>query len=33
MDYIHDRLLFIETLPALETRLIVERVLTNLWIH
>ena len=33
MDYIHDPLLFIETLPALETRLIVERVLTDLWIY
>jgi soluble lytic murein transglycosylase-like protein len=33
MDYGHDPLLFIETLPTLETRLFVERVLTNLWIY
>lgn len=28
-----DPLLFIETLPSLETRLFIERVLTNLWIY
>jgi soluble lytic murein transglycosylase-like protein len=33
MDYGHDPLMFIETLPTLETRLFVERVLTNLWIY
>lgn len=33
MDYGQDPLLFIETLPTLETRLFVERVLTNLWIY
>jgi soluble lytic murein transglycosylase-like protein len=33
MDYSDDPLLFIETLPVLETRLFVERVLTNLWIY
>ena len=33
MDYGHDPLLFIETLPTLETRLFVARVLTNLWIY
>jgi soluble lytic murein transglycosylase-like protein len=26
-------LLFIESLPTLETRLFIERVLTNLWIY
>ncbi len=33
MDYGDDPLLFIEILPTLETRLFVERVLTNLWIY
>ncbi len=33
MDYGGDPLLFIEILPTLETRLFVERVLTNLWIY
>ncbi len=33
MDYKNDPLLFIESLPSLETRLFVERVLTNLWIY
>jgi soluble lytic murein transglycosylase len=31
--YSDDPLLFIESLPALETRLYIERVLTNLWIY
>jgi soluble lytic murein transglycosylase-like protein len=33
MDYDGDPLLFIESLPTLETRLFAERVLTNLWIY
>jgi soluble lytic murein transglycosylase-like protein len=33
MDYGGDPLLFIELLPALETRLFIERVLTNLWTY
>ncbi len=33
MDYGDDPLLFIESIPLLETRLFVERVLTNLWIY
>ncbi len=33
MDYNDDSLLFLETLPARETRLFVERVLTNLWVY
>jgi soluble lytic murein transglycosylase-like protein len=33
MDYDDDPLLFLETLPARETRLFVERVLTNLWVY
>ncbi len=33
MDYGDDPLLFMESLPTLETRLFVERVLTNLWIY
>ena len=33
MDYQNDPLLFIESLPSLETRLFIERVLTNLWIY
>jgi len=32
-QYRHDPLLFIETLPRQETRLYVERVLTNMWIY
>jgi soluble lytic murein transglycosylase-like protein len=33
MDYGGDPLLFVESLPTLETRLFVERVLTNLWLY
>ena len=33
MDYGDDPLLFLESLPAKETRLFIERVLTNLWIY
>ncbi len=33
MNYDNDPLLFIESLPARETRLFIERVLTNLWIY
>ncbi len=33
MDYNDDPLLFIESLPSKETRLFIERVLTNLWIY
>ncbi len=33
MDFADDPLLFIELLPALETRLFIERVLTNLWTY
>jgi soluble lytic murein transglycosylase-like protein len=33
MDYGGDPLLFIESLPTLETRLFAERVLANLWIY
>jgi len=33
MKYGNDPLLYIETLPSLETRLFVRRVLTNLWIY
>ena len=33
MNHGGDPLLFIEMLPTLETRLFVERVLTNLWIY
>ena len=33
MDHGDDPLLFIESLPTLETRLFVERVLTNLWLY
>ena len=33
MDYDDDPLLFIESLPARETRIYIERVLTNLWIY
>jgi soluble lytic murein transglycosylase-like protein len=33
MDYKGDALLFIESLPSHETRLFIERVLTNLWIY
>lgn len=33
MNYENDPLLFIESLPARETRLFIERVLTNLWIY
>ncbi len=33
MDYDDDPLLFIESLPSKETRLFIERVLTNLWIY
>ena len=33
MDYQEDPLLFIESLPARETRTFVERVLTNIWIY
>jgi soluble lytic murein transglycosylase-like protein len=32
-QYAHDPLLFIESLPKQETRLYVERVLTNMWIY
>lgn len=33
MDYGNDPLLFIESLPSKETRLFIERVLSNLWIY
>ena len=33
MDYDNDPLLFIESFPALETRLFVERVMANFWIY
>ena len=33
VDFQDDPLLFIETLPTRETRLFVERVLTNLWVY
>ena len=33
MDYEGDPLLFIESLPSRETRLFIERVLSNLWIY
>ncbi|MFQ6017345.1 MAG: lytic transglycosylase domain-containing protein [Kiloniellaceae bacterium] len=33
VDYGSDPLLFIESLPSRETRLFIERVLTNLWIY
>ena len=33
MKFGNDPLLYIETLPSLETRLFVRRVLTNLWIY
>ena len=33
MNYDDDPLLFIESLPARETRLFIERVLTNFWIY
>lgn len=33
MDYGGDPLLFIESLPSRETRIFIERVLTNLWIY
>ena len=33
VDYQHDPLLFIESIPVAETRLFVERVLTNYWIY
>lgn len=33
MDHGDDPLVFLETIPTLETRLFVERVLTNLWIY
>ena len=33
MDFKDDPLMFIESLPSRETRLFVERVLTNLWIY
>lgn len=33
MDYDGDPLLFIESLPSRETRIFIERVLTNLWIY
>ena len=33
MQYDNDPLLFIESLPSRETRLFIERVLTNLWIY
>jgi len=32
-DYDHDPLLFLESIPARETRMFVQRVLTNLWIY
>ena len=32
-DYRDDPLLFIESLPARETRIFVERVLTNVWLY
>lgn len=33
LDYENDPLLFIETLPAAETRLFIEKVMTNYWIY
>ena len=33
MKFGNDPLLYIETLPSLETRLFVRRVLTNLWLY
>ena len=33
MKHEGDPLLFLEILPTLETRLFVERVLTNLWVY
>ena len=33
MDFKDDPLMFIESLPSRETRLFIERVLTNLWIY
>lgn len=33
MDYQDDPLLFIETIPALETRNFIEKVLANLWVY
>ena len=33
MKFGNDPLLYIETLPMLETRLFVRRVLTNLWVY
>ncbi|MEL0110223.1 MAG: hypothetical protein VW835_00685, partial [Rickettsiales bacterium] len=32
-EYQNDPLLFIESIPSRETRVFVERVLTNLWIY
>ena len=32
-DYRDDPLLFIESIPSRETRIFIERVLTNLWIY
>ena len=33
MNYNSDPLLFIESLPSKETRLFIERILTNLWLY
>lgn len=33
VDDLDDSLFFIESLPARETRIFIERVLTNLWIY
>ena len=33
MNYKADPLLFIESLPSKETRLFIERILTNLWLY
>ncbi|CAN0095001.1 unnamed protein product [Discosporangium mesarthrocarpum] len=33
IDYMDDPLLFIESLPSRETRLFIERILTNFWIY
>ena len=33
VDYRDDPLLFIESIPSRETRIFIERVLTNMWIY
>ena len=33
IDYMSDPLFFIESLPSRETRIFIERVLSNLWIY